>query len=653
MLREFRRRFWVCLGLTLPVLALSPMIQEWLGVAERVRFPAELWVLFALGTAIFIYGGWPFLKGLVDELRSGQPGMMTLIGVAISVAYGYSALVVFGIPGRVFFWELATLIDVMLLGHWIEMRSVMGASGALEEIVKLIPSDAHRLGADGQTEEVPVTELESGDLVLVKPGERIPVDGVIIDGKASVDESMITGESEPVSRGEGEEVVGGSVNGDGSLTVEVDKTGEETYLARVVQMVREAQESKSRQQDLANRAAYWLTIIALSAGSITLMAWLFLGSSFDYALERAVTVMVITCPHALGLAVPLVIAVSTAMAARRGLLIRNRTAFERSRDLDAVVFDKTGTLTEGRFGVTEVVPTGESQDEDEVLRLAAALENRSEHPIARGIAEAANARNLSLPEVEDFENLAGEGVRAEVEGHSVKVVKPGYLEERDIEFDRGRVQELAGEGKTVVCMVVDGQATGLIALADVIREESREAVRSLKEMGIQMMMITGDSRAVAAAVAEELGLDEFFAEVMPDEKADRIKELEQRGSIVAMVGDGVNDAPALAAADLGIAIGAGTDVAAETADIVLVNSDPRDVTRAVDLARRTYRKTVQNLWWAAGYNILAIPLAAGVLAWAGIVLAPAVGALIMSVSTVVVAVNARLLSLADGTPSAS
>jgi Cu2+-exporting ATPase len=653
MLRDFRRRFWVCVVLTVPILALSPMIQAWLGIEGRVQLPADLWILFAVGTAVFIYGGWPFLKGLVDELRNGQPGMMTLIGVAISVAYGYSALVVFGVPGRVFFWELATLIDVMLLGHWIEMRSVMGASGALEEIVKLIPSDAHRLGADGQTEEVPVTELESGDRVRVKPGERIPVDGVIIDGKTSIDESMITGESEPVSRGEGDEVVGGSVNGEGSLTVQVDKTGEETYLARVVQMVREAQESKSRQQDLANRAAYWLTIIALSAGTITLVAWLLLGSEFVYALERAVTVMVITCPHALGLAVPLVIAVSTAMAARRGLLIRNRTAFERSRALDAVVFDKTGTLTEGRFGVTEVLPTGEPEGEDEVLRLAAALENRSEHPIARGITEAAEERNLSLPEVEDFENLAGQGVKAEVEGHSVKVVKPGYLEERDIEFDRGRVQELAAEGKTVVCLVVDGQAAGLIALADVIREESREAVRSLKEMGIKMMMITGDSSAVAAAVAEELGLDEFFAEVMPDEKADRIKELEERGSTVAMVGDGVNDAPALAEADVGIAIGAGTDVAAETADIVLVNSDPRDVTRAVELARRTYRKTVQNLWWAAGYNILAIPLAAGVLAWAGIVLVPAVGALVMSVSTVVVAVNARLLSLSDHTSPAS
>jgi Cu2+-exporting ATPase len=647
MLADFRRRFWVCLILTIPVLALSPMIQGWLGLEPTLAFPGDRWILLVLGTVVFIYGGWPFIKGLFNELRKAQPGMMTLIALAIIVAFGYSAVVSLGVPGRVFFWELATLIDVMLVGHWIEMRSVMGASGALEELVRLMPSEAHRLKEDGRTEEVPVSELASGDRVRVKPGEKIPVDGRIVEGKSTIDESMITGESEPVGKGENDEVVGGSVNGEGSLTVEVSRTGDETYLSQVVEMVRHAQESKSRQQGLADRAAFWLSIIALSVGAVTLVVWLLLGREFVFALQRTVTVMVITCPHALGLAVPLVIAVSTTMAARRGLLIRNRTAFERSRLIDAVVFDKTGTLTKGEFGVTDVLPAGGKSEED-VLRLAAALESRSEHPIARGIVRAADERDLSPPDVKDFENLPGQGVKGTINGDATRVVKSGYLDEHDIDFDRQQMNDIAGEGRTVIYALVGHKLIGAIALADIVRHESREAVQSLKDMNIRLMMITGDSRAVAESVAKELGLDEFFAEVMPDRKAERIRELKERGLSVAMVGDGVNDAPALAEADVGIAIGAGTDVAAETADIVLVRSDPRDVAAAVRLAQRTYRKTVQNLWWAAGYNIIAIPLAAGVLAWAGFVLPPAAGALVMSASTVIVAINARLLGIGEG-----
>ncbi|MDY7109742.1 MAG: heavy metal translocating P-type ATPase [Planctomycetota bacterium] len=646
MLADFRRRFWICLILTVPILVLSPMIQGWLGVEDTLAFPGDAWVLLALGTAVFIYGGWPFIKGLFSELRKGQPGMMTLIALAIVVAFVYSALVSLGVPGRVFFWELATLIDVMLLGHWIEMRSVMGASGALEELVRLMPSEAHRLKEGGDTEDVPVSELSSGDRVRIRPGEKVPVDGRIIDGQSSIDESMITGESEPVSRGEDDEVVGGSVNGEGSLTIEVSKTGEETYLSQVVKMVRHAQESKSRQQGLADRAAFWLTIVALSVGVVTLAVWLLLGREFVFALQRTVTVMVITCPHALGLAVPLVIAVSTTMAARRGLLIRNRTAFERSRLVDAVVFDKTGTLTKGEFGVTDVLPAGD-RSEDDVLAFAAALESRSEHPIARGIVRAAEERDPSPPDVKEFENLPGQGVKGTVDGETIRVVKAGYLDEHDIEYDQRKMKDLAGQGRTVVYVLVDDEMIGAIALADIIRDESRAAVRSLKNMNIRLMMITGDSRAVAESVAKELELDEFFAEVMPDRKAEQIRELKGRDLSVAMVGDGVNDAPALAEADVGIAIGAGTDVAAETADIILVQSDPRDVARAIELAQRTYRKTVQNLWWAAGYNIIAIPLAAGVLAWAGFVLPPAAGALVMSASTVIVAVNARLLGAGE------
>lgn len=647
MAADFKRRFWISLVLTLPALALAPMIQEWLGLKEAMAFPGDSYVQWALATAIFLYGGWPFLTGLLKELRQKQPGMMVLIGLAISVAYVYSTLVVFGLAGRMFFWELATLIDIMLLGHWIEMRSVMGASRALEELVKLMPSEAHRVTEDGQTEDVPVSELRKGDRVLVKPGEKIPIDGVIVEGRTSVNESTLTGESKPVEKGEGDEAIGGAVNGESSFTIAVQKTGDETYLSQVVTMVREAQEARSRTQDLADRAALWLTIIAITAGTITLAIWLTAGRAFDFSLERMVTVMVITCPHALGLAIPLVVAVSTALAARRGLLIRDRSSFERARGIEAVVFDKTGTLTEGRFGVTDVVCLGDVGG-DEVLRLAASVESHSEHPIAQGVVEGAQERDLEYPGPREFKAIPGRGAQAQVDGQLIRTVSPGYLEENGISVDSEETERLAGQGKTVVYVLAEDRPVGAIALADIIREESREALDHLKGRGVQVMMLTGDSEDVARWVAEEIGLDDYFAEVLPDQKADRIKEVKGRGLTVAMTGDGVNDAPALVEADVGIAIGAGTDVAIESADIVLVRSDPRDVAAILELSGATYSKMVQNLWWATGYNVVAIPLAAGVLYWAGILLSPAAGAVLMSVSTVIVAINARLLGRMEG-----
>jgi len=641
MVADFRRRFWICLVLSAPVIALAPMIQTWLGLRDTLRFPGDSYIQFAFATIVYFYGGWPFLKGLFTELAKRQPGMMTLIALAISVAYFYSSVVVFGVRGEVFFWELATLIDIMLLGHWIEMRSVLGASSALEKLVKLMPAEAH-LVAEGGTRDVPVTQLKHGDRVLVKPGEKIPTDGTVVEGRTSVNESMLTGESKPVEKGEGDQVIGGAVNGEAAITVEISKTGDETYLAQVIEMVRRAQESRSRTQDLANRAALILTIVALSVGAVTMITWLLLGKEFAYALERTVTVMVIACPHALGLAVPLVVAVSTAISARNGLLIRDRSAFEAARSLDAIVFDKTGTLTEGRFGITDVIPLGDL-DESRILTLAAAIEAQSEHPIAAGVVRGAEERGIKPSSAKDFRAIPGKGAEASVDGTNVKVVSPGYLKQANIHVDDERVRTVADQGKTVVYVLADDTLVGAIALADVIRPESREAIDRLKQMGIQVMMLTGDAKPVADWVSRELGLDEVFAQVLPEQKAEKIKEIQARGLTVAMTGDGVNDAPALTQADVGIAVGAGTDVAIESADIVLVRSDPRDVTAIVELARATYRKMVQNLWWAAGYNIVAIPLAAGVLYPIGIVLSPAFGAVLMSVSTVIVSINARLL----------
>jgi len=642
MIADFRRRFWVSLALTLPILALSPMLQSFVGLEQALAFPGDAYLLFSLATTVFVYGGMPFLKGLIDELGRREPGMMTLIALAISVAWLYSSAVVFGLQGKIFFWELATLIDVMLLGHWIEMRSVMGASGALEALVRLLPTEAHRLVANGGTEEVPVSELRVGDRVLVKPGEKVPTDGVIAEGESSLNEAMLTGESSPVHKHEGEEVIGGSVNGENTLTLEIKKTGDETYLSQVIEMVRKAQGSRSRTQDLANRAAAWLTYIAISAGLLTLFVWLGFGADFDFSLERMVTVMVITCPHALGLAVPLVVAVSTSLGAESGLLIRNRAAFERARELDAVVFDKTGTLTEGRFGVKQVRPFGEA-DEALILQLAAALESQSEHPIAQGIVAEAKEHDFKIEEAKGFHNLTGRGAEADVGGIPVKVVSPGYARDKGLDFDSAVVDELAEGGNTVVLVIEDGKVIGAIALADVIRKSSRRAITQLQEMGIRCLMLTGDSEVVAKSVAMELGLDDYFAGVLPEQKAEKIKQVKQQGLRVAMVGDGVNDAPALVEADLGIAIGAGTDVAIESADVVLVKNDPAKVVAIMTLSRATYRKLVQNLLWATGYNVLAIPLAAGAAISLGIVLSPAAGAALMSLSTVIVAINARML----------
>jgi P-type Cu2+ transporter len=642
MVDDFKRRFYISLIITFPILILSPMIQDFLGI--ELRFTGDMYILFGLASFIFFYGGWPFLKGSWDELKRKEPGMMTLIALAITVAYVYSSLTVLGLSGKNFFWELATLIDIMLLGHWIEMKSVMGASHALEELVKLMPSEAHLIDEEGNVKDIQTSELKQGDKVLIKPGEKVPVDGMIIKGESSLDESMLTGESVPVEKFKDDQVIGGSINGEGSLTVSVEKTGKDSYLSQVVIMVKEAQESKSRTQDLSNRAAKWLFYIALLAGIITFAVWLLIGESFVYALERMVTVMVIACPHALGLAAPLVVARSTAIAAKRGLLIRNRASFEGARNLDAIVFDKTGTLTEGKFGITDIKMV-ENSEEDEVIRLAASLEAQSEHPIARGIFEEAEKRSIKLSEPENFQSITGKGLKGTINGKSVMVVSPGYMAEEKISYEVDIYQKLSGEGKTVVFVLVEGELSAMIALADKVRESSKEAIKRLKELNIRAMMLTGDNQQVADWVAGKLDLDEVYAEVLPHQKADKIKEVKEEGLKVAMTGDGVNDAPALANADLGIAIGAGTDVAMETADVILVKSNPNDVVSIIALSKATYRKMIQNLWWAAGYNIVAIPLAAGVLYNAGIVLSPAVGAVLMSLSTVIVAINARLLKV--------
>ena len=640
MVADYRKRFWVSLAVTVPILILSPMVQGLLGLGTRFRFTGDLAVLFAFASFVFFYGGYPFLKGIRRELGAKQPGMMTLIGVAISTAYLYSSAVVFGLAGKVFFWELATLIDIMLLGHWIEMKSIMGASRALEELARLMPSDAHKVMADGSISDVPLSELHVGDMVIVRPGEKMPADGEVAEGETSVNEAMLTGESKPVSKGVGAKVIGGSINGEGSVTVEVSKTGRDSFLSQVIDLVKEAQESKSRTQDLANRAALWLTVIALAGGGLTLFAWFaILDRDFAFALERTVTVMVITCPHALGLAVPLVVAISTALSAKEGLLIRDRAAFERARNIQAIIFDKTGTLTEGRFGVTDIVPLTDGVDEDEIVRYAAAVEAHSEHPIAKAIA----VSNRVALSVEGFRAIPGRGAEGTVQGKPVKVISPGFLREKGITANDDRIAGLARQGKTVVFVMIDDKLAGAIALADIIRPESKEAILQLKGMGIRCMMLTGDNRQVARSVSDQIGLDEYFAEVLPEAKAAKVKEVQRRGLIVAMTGDGVNDAPALAQADVGIAIGAGTDVAVETADIVLVKSNPLDVVSIIGLARATYRKMVQNLAWATGYNAFAIPLAAGVLYKSGIILSPAVGAVLMSLSTVIVAVNARFL----------
>ena len=636
MIADFLRRFRVCLVLTLPVVAISPMFQ--MAVGYHFDFPGRDWISVALGSIIYFYGGWPFLKGLREELRLRQPGMMTLIGVAISVAYLYSTAVVFNlVAGMDFYWELATLIVIMLLGHWLEMRSVAGASRALELMVKMLPAEAHMYHGE-MLHDMRVDELKIGDVVLVKPGEKIPVDGLVTEGNSSVNESMLTGESVPVQKTINDKVIAGAINGDGSLKIRVEKSGADSYLHKVIALVQAAQASKSHTQDLANRAARWLTFIALGAGFSTLAIWLVKGQTLAFALERMVTVMVTSCPHALGVAIPLVVAISTAMTARRGLLIRNRTAFENSRLITAMVFDKTGTLTEGTFGVSRIVPLA-GFDNNSLLATAAALEQESQHPIAQGVVTAAKSAGLSLPAVANFISMTGQGVSGEINGKKISVVSPGYLKEKNIALPAAAAGNAA---ETVVFVLEDEQVVGLLALADQIRADAAETVRQLKDQGIKVFMATGDNNQVGEAVAKQLGLDGFFAEVLPHQKVQIVKDLQAKGEYVAMTGDGVNDAPALAQADVGIAVGSGTDVAAETADIILTDSKPSDVLGLINFGKATYRKMVQNLFWATGYNVVAIPLAAGVL-YPHFVLSPALGAVLMSVSTIVVAVNAQLL----------
>jgi Cu2+-exporting ATPase len=643
----FRDKFWISLLLTIPTLIWGHMLQQAFGYTPPA-LPGARWIPAVFGTAVFLYGGWPFIQGAMRELRDRLPGMMTLIGLAITVAFGFSAAVTLGYPGMPLWEELATLVTIMLLGHWLEMRSIMQAQGALAELAKLLPNTATRVlleGGNERIEEAPLSELNEGDLVLVRPGASIPADGVVRAGSSEVNEAMVTGESRPVPKKPGDRVIAGTVNGSGSLRVEVTGTGERTTLAGIMRLVQQAQSSRSRAQALADRAAFWLTVVALGAGAITLVAWLSARAEPSYAVERLVTVLVIACPHALGLAIPLVIAISTTLGARSGLLVRDRRGLEEARNLNAIVFDKTGTLTLGEHRVV-ALRTVQGLTEDDALRLAAAVERDSEHPAARAVVATAQERGLANSTAEAFQAIPGYGAEATVQGRRLTVGGPNLLQRIGAEASpelAAFVNEAAKQGQSVIYLLDGRRVLAAFALADAIRPESREAVDRLHQLGLQVVMLTGDAKPVAEAVARELGIDTVFAQVPPEGKAAKIEELQAQGKRVGMVGDGVNDAPALVTADVGIAIGAGTDVAVEAGDVVLVRSDPRDVPRIITLSRASYRKMVQNLWWASGYNILAIPLAAGVLASYGIVLSPAIGAVLMSLSTVIVAINAQLL----------
>ncbi|GAA0508982.1 Cu2+-exporting ATPase [Halorubrum aquaticum] len=644
----FRRRFFVSTLLSIPVLLYSPTLQEWLGFSVPA-FPGSEWINPVFAVIVFAYGGIPFLKMAVPELRDRAPGMMTLISMAITVAFVYSLASVVFPAQSAFFWELVTLIDIMLLGHWIEMRSVRRASSALDELAKLMPDTAERLTESGETEEVPVDQLGEGDLVLVRPGASVPADGVVEEGDSDVNEAMITGESRPVSKEPGDEVIGGTVNGDGSLRVRIDSTGEETTLAGIMRLVEDAQQSKSKTQMLADRAAGWLFYVALGAAVVTAIAWTLAVQFNATVIERVVTVLVIACPHALGLAIPLVVAINTSMAARNGMLIRDRIAMEQARDLDTIVFDKTGTLTKGEHGVVDVETT-DAINEDEALALAAAVEGDSEHMIAQAVRKEADEKGVTAPNATNFEAIKGRGVRATVEEETVHVGGPNLLEYLDNDVPsslQAFADEAGANAQTVVYLVRDGQAVAAFAMADVIREESYRVVEALHNLGIEVAMLTGDSADVAHAVAEDLGIDTVFAEVLPEDKDKKVTELQDQGKLVGMVGDGVNDAPALTRADIGIAIGSGTDVAVQSADIILVQNNPMDVVRLVKLSRASYKRMRENLVWAAGYNVFAIPLAAGILFPWGILLSPAIGALLMSLSTVIVAINAQFLRRTD------
>ena len=639
----FKDKFWLSLILTIPVLAYSEMIQQWLNFTPP-SFPGSQYVPFIFSTIIFFYGGLVFIKSAIGELKAKLPGMMTLISLAIITAYVYSVATLFFIEGDGFFWELATLVTIMLLGHWLEMASVSKAENALDAISKLLPDKAEKL-VNGKPIQVLVSELKVGDLVLIRPGASIPVDGVIVDGSSSVDEAAITGESKPVSKSVNDEVVAGTGNQDGSLTVKVTKLGQDTALAGIMRLVAEAQSSKSNVQVLADKAAFYLTVIAIATAIVTFIYWL-VAKDANFALERSVTVLIIACPHALGLAIPLVVSISTALSARNGLLVRKRLALEAARKLDWVLFDKTGTLTKGEHGVTDVWATKGYTNED-VLHLAASLEQNSEHIVGKGIVRKAEEQHVHIDKVANFKALPGLGVQGTLHGNEVYIAASyRYIEENKLTVPADivkAVKQAAKEGKTEVYLITDNKVVGALGLADIVREQSKLTIKTLKDMGIKTAMITGDSDEVAAYVSKQLGLDQYFAEVKPEDKAAKVKELQKNGQQVAMVGDGINDAPALTQADIGIAIGAGTDVAIKSADIILVKSDPQDVVKVINLSKRTYSKMAQNLAWATGYNVFAIPLAAGVLYGAGIVLAPALGAVLMSVSTVVVALNAQLL----------
>ncbi len=639
MIADYKRRFYVVAILTIPIMLLSMMIQKFLGV--NWQFAGSQYILFGLSSIVFFYGGWPFLKGFVNEVKTKSPGMMILIGFAITVAYSYSVAIVLGLQGMDFFWELSTLILIMLLGHWIEMKSIAGASRELELLVKLMPSDAHMVMPD-MVHDVKSETLKENDIILVKPGEKVAADGIILEGESYLNESMLTGESKPVKKIIGEKVIAGAINGNGSIKVTVSHATKDSYLSQVIKLIEEAQKSKSKTQLLADTAAKWLTVIAIVAGIGTFLFWYLTGQSLAFAMERMVTVIVICCPHALGLAVPLVVAKSTALSAKNGLLIKNRTAFENARKITTIVFDKTGTLTIGKFEVSKIVSLKKELNENEIIRLASALEQKSEHPIATGILQKVKDLKLAIPATENFNAITGKGVEATVEGKKILVVSPGYLKEKSIALPESFA---ANDTETVVFVIVNDKLAGYIALSDEIRPESAEAIKTLKQNKIKSILLTGDNNKVAKSVSETIGMDSFIAEVLPHQKLEKIKELQSKGEFVAMTGDGVNDAPALAIADVGIAVGSGSDIAAETAGIILVNSNPKDVVNLILFGKATYRKMIQNLVWATGYNVVALPLAAGVLYNQGILLSPATAAVFMALSTVVVAINASMLKV--------
>ena len=635
---DFLKRFWVCVALTLPVVLLSEMIQHWFGF--RISFVGDKYLLLLLGSAMYFYGGMPFLKGMISEIRDKALGMMTLVALAISVAFIYSVAIVFGLKGMDFFWELATLIDIMLLGHWLEMRSQMAASKALESLIALLPSKVH-VEKNGAIADIELKDLRNGDIALIKPGEKIPADGLVVDGSSYVNESMLTGESTPVKKAKDEKVIGGSINGDGSLRVKITGTGKDSYLNKVITMVQTAQNAKSTTQNLADKVAKWLTIISITIGAGTFIYWFSVDGNLAFALERMVTVMVTACPHALGVAIPLVVALSTTISATHGLLIRNRTAFESARKLTTIIFDKTGTLTKGSHEVERVIALNDRYSENEILQFAAAVQQNSEHHIAHGILRKLKVRHLELWRVEDFNYMQGIGVSGVVNGKRILSVGPNYFKQKNLSLPLipGSIDENV---ETISFLLIDDEPAGIITLADSIRETSKEAIDQLKEMQIKSFLLTGDNERIASAVSGKLGMDGYMANVLPHDKQNKVKELQGKGEVVAMTGDGVNDAPALAQADVGIAVGSGTDVAAETADVILVNSDPKDVVQMIAFGKATYKKMIQNLAWAVGYNVIAIPLAAGVL-YPYFILSPAMGAVLMSLSTIIVALNAQLL----------